>query len=267
MGVCCFNPKLHVDNEHENFYRDILYTIRLKRFNFDEVRQRLENSKEKVSKIGDRSEVTFSEKLYNSQTKDFINKDDDYALFHSEIFPKFNALFDLVIPDNPIANFYISVFSLISDSNKPSHVYDIMEEANDPFNLESFLSFLEVYLTENLEGYTGRILNLAQICKNYTVGDFTLSETFYNGMALIAENFRKSKAKEDLIEEIRFSLIAILKKSTSDLTEDNIDQASLDEGMIRRLSSEYPFLWDAIELRNYYYARVYGEDELKHVGN
>lgn len=212
--MCCFGHKNFVDNDHENFYRDCLNTSRLRKYNIKKFKEILDSCKESSKRPNNKEETTFNESLYDKATKELLNKDDTYYIYHKAILPSFSDVFDLIISFNPDANLKINAFSLLNDSSKHKHVEEIIESIGKLYNLDGFLSFLEIYLKENLEGYTERILKACNPCLDNAikVDHRTINREFVEEMKKISDKMHETEKRNQIIDEIKQFIIKILKK-------------------------------------------------------
>lgn len=259
MGVCCSNSNHQIQNYSELFLQEILFTHGLTKCNWDEISQRINRSKEKVIRICDIEQSSvYSQILYDSQFNDLYNESGDLTDLHKCILPKLEELPSHLIPDHPETNFYISVFSMICDNHKPRCVLRILETANLELNVRNFRSFLSLYLDQNLKYYPERILSvLKSMNLPVRINEFVITKQTLNDLQYMIDVYVHSDFKSNLERSLSLCIYKEIKFLNPDENL-NLDEFPLSEHLVRKTQFEFQFLFNAVELRKYFYGNAIG---------
>lgn len=262
---CCNQRGYYVDDIHENFYRDIIYSYQQNLRETKTMNEFISNSKNTDTGNSIEDEY-FTEERYLQNRKNLFPKDSEYLSFYMSLFPNWSMAHNYIFPDLN-SNLYIHWLSLISDANKSKMVMLILEKLNQTPSLYNLLNLLEEYLQENLEGFTGRILKVCIPCKEQPVmlNHIILNRDFVENLESVSKMFHQSEAKSALLSEIS----GIITKEISDRQKNRKENQKeskegsieIDETLIDKVINKLPFLFNAMELRHAYYLKLSNENQ------
>lgn len=252
MG-CCFH-NYRVNNDYENFYRDVLFSHPLRDLHWDDLIERLHRVKDPLDRYKI-SSILIKRNLYDS----IFKKTTDYTKLHSSLI-QYDK--NYVIETNPFSSLCIETLSLTSNvsKSKVNALYDIASSMKKELTIMTFLEIIKNYLKFNLESINLIILNeLESIVsrsksKSVMIDSHIINNEFINGLKEIEDHFSRSHLKENLIKEIETDINAIVNQRIG--KSDNIKEILIERIDLIEWFQKWEFLFDCMELRSYYYNRL-----------
>lgn len=259
MG-CSYNQRYQTDNEVENLFRDILFSLNLQGFNFLSVVNLI--SSNYVEKDG---EKIYTADQYNELINGkFVDLTHDYKKFHIELFPEFEFLFDGYLKEKPEYNFLIWSLPYLRDQSKWIYIRKILDIGGMTLTYGNFEDFLEHYLTEALTNCTRRLNTVIQnMDTSYLVNNNVIASSFKNNANLIEIFYSKHEYIVDIqntiLKDLRLRLVSELSSKEDDYID--IKSIVLDSRAIDIMEVEYDWIFNMQDLRSYYWD-VYAKREL-----
>jgi hypothetical protein len=261
MGACCGTRPYFTDNDGENFIRDCIQTLKIRTYKFQAIHAGyLDVETIEKKEIGTKIQEihTLEEEKYERFLKKYYYTDDNsnaYSRFHVNLVPYYKELWD---KERPQFSFYSHVFSLLAEKNKYNIVEDVLKPYYQQLNFNLFEVFLPYYLEINLVGFTRKI--------NNTLKD--LRETLVIDTHVVDANLKKSVTEltEKVFTQDNVNKLGnlILEKFTAILAAAKIDKThKIDAKYFLELNNSYPWLFDALELRSYFYDNIHAIRAMK----
>jgi hypothetical protein len=261
MGCCLSSREYITDNEAENFVRDIIQKLKLRQLQFSHLNKSFA-SFDTIEKTETQEKHVFDEVNYEKVISEYWIHDDEkneYLVFHKLLCPTYDELFD----EGVDYTYYAYGLALVNDVQfKYRKILNILESkiSNTEPTYGCFANFLEFYFLTHLVGFTSKINNIVQKTKakitfNTKVVDAELKKNLSD---LTKEIFNKNnilKLKTEVLGQLETLVLADadVKVLRSPLNEYKLNQSILD-----KLNEKYPFLFDTMELRHYFYLHFGG---------
>jgi hypothetical protein len=240
MGGFCSARQLVSDNDQENFVRVILNSLKIKKYSF--------------------SDVIFS--LHNSENDEhflkhcFENRKSEYHPFQEKLNPLRENLKNIGVATGDIG---IYLFSLCSSKESKIKYLTKVFHITD---FQKFASFLKIYLEINLIIFNSLIYDV--LCKKFQ-GKLILGETFIDDMFKVNFNKLMSIVYSGYNLKIFYNYIL---ESLKEIKENKLDEKGnylisesdnfeINEEDLKKLDKLFPYLYDCIELRHYFFTKYY----------
>lgn len=247
MGVCCAMRPYLADDESENFIRDSLYRLKIRNIKFSEIHQAYTQT-EKIEKKEKENIIeeyhTLEEDKYEILLKIFFysTEKNSYEKVHTYLAPTYYELWD---KDRPQFTFYAYIYSLLNDKLKHQYFDEIVKFYFDEFNLDLFISFIEHYLDINLIIYTNKVINsFTNLKEPVQIDNYHIDDDFVKMLKELSQNVFNSHNVHKLTKLVIAKMHIIVKSDR---------KLIITKEHIKELYNEIPWLFNIIELRNYFY--------------
>lgn len=252
MGACC-GGRTYTDNEAENFIRETIYNIKLKYYNYDEVNKAYLDFVT-IEKRNNEEVHEVNEGKYNKFTKDYYYIDDvaknAYARYQLAAIPTALELQEKA----PKYVILINALSLIHGKDKHRALFHVFKSNNfNAFDVDHFNQLIFYYLDTNLRLWTERIVAAIKNTKEKVVIDnYTIDADFKKTAGLLLDHFTLSHI-EAIESLVRNDFEAIVLKNHRQAKAGTVKHEKVTEEDLEQLYDRHPWLFDALELRDYYW--------------
>lgn len=258
MGGCFANRHIQCDSEVESLIRETLFHYNiLTRRNIHTLLNEF-NSVRKVDSKGEVTEQTYNSKTYLEYLARYINRKNEYEELQKCIPQTFDELFESHLKEKPEYNFLLFAIGFLDEGNKFSkirEIYSYTDQNPESFTYEEFAIFLDDYLTESLSNLTSRFDNHIQgLRDNFLLPGNRLATQYLKQESKRLVDFYSNKdnqtrLKSEVLSQVRRNL------KLEGLEFAKVKDHRLTDGDLKSLNSAFGDLFNAIELRHYYWTR------------
>lgn len=256
MGAACCTGRTYSNNEVENMIRDILWNIKLRQSNLNTIHKAYEAIAVKsttTEKDKDTIKIAIRDDKYDELLKNYFYEStqtkNQYAKFQKAIFPTMKELFTY----DPEYVILCNSLSLSSGDKNFGNFKTIINSFHEKLNFEAFSQFIFYYLTINLKEWTSRIIFVINEIKTKTVIDqYEINEEFKEQANKLNKAYTIERVKS-LADYVNDELKSIVIKRKINSSETAIRYETLTKEDLENLNYKLPWLFDAVELRRFFY--------------
>ena len=261
MGGDCFTSGTYrTDNESENFIRDVILTLKIRHMTYSELFAHFE----KAIKFEQREQNHIIQKFFIFDEEDydvFINSNFiDEKNIHREIYKEFHRVIAPTYSEIADSNkfefsFLSATISYVKDDNKDLLVGQILSFFDEnQINFRSFQIFIRFYLEQNLLLITSKVYHyVLSIRKSFMVDQVVIDSEFKEKLKILVEKVFNLEKVQILEKKIIHIMLKIINPDNTEHVS-HVNEIPIMHTHLTQLIEAIPWLFDCLELRNYFYA-------------